>query len=582
MLLVSFYGLATVVVLGTLWLVITALMARSKLDDLDNRFAQVRAFVAAGDVAAARKAAEQIPSDAQAVHDLTTGPAWWTAAQIPLLGEPVEVARGTAAATGTIGTQVVPELVRVSKEIDPNRVRAAGNRVDLAALDRAAPVLQRAATSMGTAVRRIDALPASTWFGAVDRGRATLTTTMHELQGYVDAAARVSRVLPTMLGEDRPQRYFVGLQNEAELRGTGGLPGAFAIAVADQGVVRFVRFESNAALRAPGRGNLFASGVRFGRDYQQAYGRSLPTQSFYNSNVSPDFRYAARIWAGMYEKLSGQRIDGVLALDPTVLAYFLAGTGPVTARGQVVSAQNVVALLQRDQYQIFRDDFTGRKEFVVDVLRAVSQKVTSGAGSGLAMLQAATASADQQRLLAWSRDPEVQRAIVETHYGGTLPPASRALAGLVLNNASGGKIDFYLTRELAYTRTGCGSSRDIVATVKLTNNAPASGLPPYVVGRADDPPPGAKPGDVRQVMDFYASAGAQLLGVTMDGRRTSAAELRDLGRPLFRMELEIPRGTTRTIILHLREPAGDGRPAVVWQQPGVTPLAVTTEQQSCG
>lgn len=577
---VGLLAAAGLLLLGLIWIGVTALLARNALQDLDTRYDRLQTAISDGDIARARAIAADIPAVAERAHDLTTGPAWWTAAQLPYFGEPVEVARGVAAASGRVGTEVVPNLLEVADAIDPAALRVGGSGIKIEPLLAAAPRLRTAATTVNAVVADLRGLPTDTWLSAVDTGRSRIGATLLSVRGYVDAASRVSRVLPQMLGAKRPQTYFIGLQNEAELRGTGGLPGAFAIATTRGGALRFDRFESNAAFNPPGPSNLIPTGLDFGPEYRATYGASEPTSSFVNSNVSPHFPYTAQIWATMWQRVSGQRVDGVIALDPTALAYFLLGTGPTTVRGVPITAQNVVSLLQRDQYSLFAERFIDRKTFVVDVLRAVSRKLEAGSGSGLSLLRAATRSAQEQRLLAWSRDATVERALVETNFAGALPPPNRPLAGLVLNNASAGKIDFYLTRSLQYVRTGCGANRDVVATIELANNAPASGLPAEVANRADTPPRGARPGDVRQIVDFYASRGAQLLSVTVDDRRAEATQLTERDRPVYRFDLEIPRGTTRTIVLHLTEPAGVGS-AVIWRQPGVTPLTVDERQQDC-
>jgi hypothetical protein len=46
------------------------------------------------------------------------------------------------------------------------------------------------------------------------------------------------------------------------------------------------------------------------------------------------------------------------------------------------------------------------------------------------------------------------------------------------------------------------------------------------------------------------------------------------------MDLELPRGTSRTIVLHLSEPSGTGAP-VVLRQPLVHPLDVTLLDAVC-
>jgi hypothetical protein len=53
-----------------------------------------------------------------------------------------------------------------------------------------------------------------------------------------------------------------------------------------------------------------------------------------------------------------------------------------------------------------------------------------------------------------------------------------------------------------------------------------------------------------------------------------------LGHPVYTVGVEIPRGTARTIVIHLREPTGTGAP-IVLRQPLVRPLHVTLEHAVC-
>src|SRR6185437_9172373 len=311
---------------------------------------------------------------------------------------------------------------------------------------------------------------------------------------------------------------------------------------------------------------LIDTGLDFGPGYTHAYGPSEPARSFPNSNVSPNFPYAAQIWARMWEKVSGQHLDGAIAVDPAVLGYLLGATGPVTVpTGQSVTAQNIVTLVERDEYTLFSDN-NARKDFVVSILKATSNKLISGAGGATQIAKAMVTASEQQRLLVWSADPAVQKVLAATSYAGAIPNDKRPLSAVVLNNTSGGKLDFYLTRTIDYHRSGCGSSRDVLVTITLKNNAPASGLPSYVTGRLDAAPPDAKPGDYSTLLDYYATAGAQLLSVTVNNQPATAGLDTDLGHPIFRMPLELPRGRTQTIVLHLQEPAGSGTPRL-WVQP---------------
>jgi len=572
--------LGGLVMLGVVWIAITGYLAREQVKRLEANLQQVAGLVSAGRIDQARQVAADIPAIAERAHRLTSGPAWWIGANVPYVGAPLDVIRGATGAGYHVGVQGVPDLLRIAATLDPTKLRTSGATINTAALVASAPQLSSIAATLHTAVADIDRLPHSTWLSGVDRRRASLSTQLRSISGYIDAAARAAKALPVMLGDDRPKRYFVGLQNEAELRGTGGLPGAFAIVVATHGTVKFTHFASDGELLPAASGQLIETGLNFGPEYAAAYLASEPTRLFVNSNVSPHFPYAARIWARMWEKTSGEHVDGAIGLDPTVLGYILAATGPVALPGGVqLTAENVVSLTQRDEYTMFSDNLQ-RKAFLVSILEAASNRLTSGAGSATQLARLFSLASRQQRLLVWSADTRVQKLLAQTNYAGAIPRGDQPLVGLTLNNSAAGKLDYYLARSLTYDRSGCGPTRDVLVTIALSNNSPGTGLPLYVNGRLDKHAYPVRPGDNRTLLDYYASTGAQLLSAARNGVPTTVSVEHSLGHPIYRLDVELPRGTTQTIVLHLREPAGKGEPKV-WQQPGVTPLGVTFNNQSC-
>jgi hypothetical protein len=567
-------------VLSILWIVVTGLLARQQVQKLEDRLQTVKFYVAQGKLTDAQREAAGIPSLAKRAHLLTSGPAWWAISAVPYLGDPFDVMRGATAAGKFVGTNGVSTLLHIANTLDPRTLRASGNTVRLSPLQQAAPQLEQAAQQLDRAIKQVDSLPSKTWFGPVNHARSSFSLQLHSIVGYVDAAANATRILPTMLGNDGTQRYFIAMQNESEMRGTGGLPGAFAIVETQHGKVTFTHFGSDAELLPAATKQRIHTGLDFGKDYDATYGNGDPADYIVNSNLSPNFPYAGQIWSTMWTKVSGQRIDGAMAVDPSALAAFLAVTGPVTLpSGTVVTSDNIVSLTEKDEYSLFSDN-NARKDFLVSILKASSTKLTSGAGSATALARAITTVSNQNRLQVWSSDPSIEKVLAGTSYGGVIPDDDRPLSAMIVNNNAAGKLDYYMVRTLDYSRTGCGPTRDVLATMTITNNAPPFGLPAYVLGRLDIHDSSVQPGDNRTLLDYYATQGAQLLSVTLNGKQATAAVQYDLGHTIFRMDLELPRGQTQTIAMHLQEPAGTGTP-LIWQQPGVTPMLVHAFTQKC-
>lgn len=572
-------AIGLLVLLGAGWLIITGLMARTELNALRAEVRQLRAEISAGDLNAAAQQASEVGGHARRAHSLTTGPAWAVAATIPALGKPAVSARGLAKAAAELGTDALPGLISAKTGIDPATIRNADGSIKLAPITAAAPKIAAAEQSLQAATALIKGLPTHTWLGAIDHARSDLLGQLGGLAPPVQDANIAAHLLPEMLGQNGIKRYFVAFQNTAEARGTGGIPGSYAILEADNGRLSFTTFGSDDDF-----GGISAD-VNLGSDFDQLYGDADPTSKFINSNVSPNFPYTAQIWSAMWEKKSGQHIDGALAIDPTALSYLLAVTGPVTMPDKTtISAGNVVSTVESTEYSKITNPAV-RKTYLNDVSKAVSEQIIhAGGGSTTALVRAAGKAAGQRRLLLWSSDPALERVIGETPLSGTIPQTDQPYVGVSVVNAVGNKLDYYLDRSLVWQGTGCGSGpRTVTATIGLTNNAPASGLTQEVTGSAKFGSrnlAGLRPGDNRLTLSYFATAGAQLESISVDGKAAFASVGSELGHPVYSLLVEVRRGQTTTVVISLVEPASTAAP-IVLQQPLVNPLKVSLAQQPC-
>ncbi len=558
------------------WIVVTGLLARGALAQVRGEVPALRAQLTAGDVTAARHTADEIADHAAHAHTLTTGPIWAGAAGVPG-ADPIRSLRAITTQVDGFAHGALPDLLSATARLDPATLRLPDGRIDLARISAAAPALDRALAGVGTTRHAIATLPAHTWIGSVDTARRDLLDELATVQHAVQSADIAAHVVPPMLGAAGTRRYFVAFQNEAEARGTGGVPGAFAILRADGGRLTFERFGTDS--------QLYVTPVRmaFGTDYDALFRGTRSTDLYVNANLSPHFPYAAQTWAAMWAKRTGEHLDGAIAVDPTLLSYLLDATGPARlADGTVVSASNVVALTQSTVYARFPQpqQSATRKEYLLDIARAVSQRLLSTRADAKGLLAAGAEAAGERRLLIYSADSKIENQLARTTLAGVVPDNSSPYAGLSVVNDGGNKLDYYLERGLSWASSGCGSQRDVTVTIRLRNNAPASGLSPYVTSRTDDHTYAVRPGDNREEISYYATRGAVLQSVRTNGRQDSAEAGVDRGHPVFRLEVEVPRGTTTTVVLHLTEPGGTTPPTVL-RQPLIHPLSVRVEGAHC-
>jgi hypothetical protein len=254
-------------------------------------------------------------------------------------------------------------------------------------------------------------------------------------------------------------------------------------------------------------------------------------------------------------------------------------TGPASLPdGTQVTAANVVSLTQSEVYRRFATNNAARKKFLLQIARAVSHKLISSRPDPTSLLKAAGEAAAQSRLLLWTRDTAVEQRLAPYTISGVVPSFSLPYAGLTIVNGGGDKLSYYLRASFLWRRTGCGAVRDVTATITLRNEAPSHGLPSYVT---DVNGPKVKPGVQRVNVLYYASAGAQVTGVTRNGRPMQVGSAVERGHPVTLFAYDLPIGGTEAFVVHLTEPAGTTAP-VIRAQPMVHPMTVTVDDSSCG
>lgn len=568
--------LALAVVAAIAWLAYTGLRARTELEAVRASAAAMRTDIAAGDMSAARADAESIRLHADTAHDLTTGFVWAGAAAVPLLGEPLDTTRAITSSMHSIADNALPALVTATRTLSPRTLRGPDGRFNVAAIAAVAPSLHRADGVMDSALATINQSSGSTWLGAVNKARTDLINELTPLTNSVHSAGIAASVLPPMLGADGPRNYMVTFENEAELRGLGGLPGAFAILRADHGKLSFVRFESDGELVGQ------SAGIDLGHEFDVLWSGG-PAGEYRNSDESPHFPFAARIWTAMWEHKTGQRLDGAIALDPTTLSYLLAVTGPATLPdGGVVNAANVVSLTQQRVYDVFAKNNAARKRYLLEIARVVAKQLLKSPADPAALVRAAGKAVSQYRLLVWARDPTVEGRLSELPISGSIPPLATPYAGVAIVNTLASKLDYYLHASLQWRSSGCGQLRSVTATITVHNSAPRHGLPKYALGNVGQPGYPTVPGTNRFTIYYYGSSGAALTSTTLAGRPVNAYAGYERGHPVYQVGVTLAPGATQALVFHLSEPAGTGAP-LLRLQPMVNPfVAQVVPEAACG
>ncbi|OGM75157.1 hypothetical protein A2382_04325 [Candidatus Woesebacteria bacterium RIFOXYB1_FULL_38_16] len=179
-------------------------------------------------------------------------------------------------------------------------------------------------------------------------------------------AEKILKELPSLLGKDTPKNYLVLLQNNMELRPTGGFIGSFAT----------ISFSGGKLIDTLVYDVYSADGQLKGYikpPYPiEAY---LNEETWYlrDSNWDPDFAISAKRAEWFLDKTIDRSVDGVIALDLEVVKDLLSETGPLvlSETSEEINAGN---LFEKIHYEIENSFFPGSRK-KVNLLTSLSREL---------------------------------------------------------------------------------------------------------------------------------------------------------------------------------------------------------------
>jgi Protein of unknown function (DUF4012) len=410
-------------------------------------------------------------------------------------------------------------------------------------VDRLVPLTEavtRADQKVADALATVQGSPDSLLVATVRDARALAEEELDSLHDLLNTGSLLLRGLPEFLGTTGERRYFFAAQDPAELRGTGGVIGAYTILTIDDGRFSFAPFRPIQSLPIPPLDEVPPPSAEYAKNYEQFRGDN---RFWLAINLTPDFPTAAVAVLNSYLVAEGEALDGVIFADPFALRALLQVAGPteIPELGIKVTAGNVVPLVTNEAFSLFPEPEI-RKRVLGSVASDVFDGFIRGPQPSLGDLRTLGAALGEGHVLAYSTDPTMEQGLRGTGAGGALPPAAGDFLSVVENSSGANKVDFYQNRSVSYqVRLGGDGSAHALTDIRLTNNAPTSGQPSYVIG----PRPGiSKVGESGQLVNVYCGAGCTLEQAHRDGSRIPLWSGSELGHPFYQDYFRTASGET--------------------------------------
>lgn len=279
----------------------------------------------------------------------------------------------------------------------------------------------------------------------------SVKTQLPVLDALTNRILPTAQLLPSILGYPDSKTYLFLLQNNRELRPTGGFIGTYGILKVDAG--EFTIDTDNIY-------NLDTPASKYVTEPSpDPIARHTTTQNWLmrDINWSPDFPTSARKAEEKYHEEGGaeQDIDGVIAITPTLIESLLGLVGPITVDGTTFTQENFFNKLQYevefgyDENGISDDD---RKEIIGHMSTILMEKLMHMPRNRFSDIwEVITDTIDQKHILVYVDEPLVQELVEQNNWSGEMHDTTGDYVMVVDANLAALKTDEKMERSLAYS-----------------------------------------------------------------------------------------------------------------------------------
>lgn len=549
--------------------------ARGALEEAKSGLSTLSADIQSGDQAKIQATADDITANVAVAAEVVEGPLWNIAARVPFVGQNVDAVQRVTRAVDILVDRALPPGLQFMSAVDFEKLTVEGGGINLEPFRQVQGSIPEIAAAFTDAQAEVAPIDAATLLPEVAEPIAEITTIIDQAAPALGIAEKYLPTLLDIAGSGGTKTYLVIFQNNAEMRATGGNPAASMILTFTDGRLGYVDQASSSTFYEAGTQD---------REYvslpAETTGLYLPTLTRHSQdyNFTPDFPTTAQLFQAVWADTSGAQFDGVISIDPVVLAHMLAVAGPVTlADGEQLTADNAVKVLLSDSYERFPDGATSDL-FFADTAKRVFDHLTTSSWDPMAMLDALEQSAAEQRVYLAFTSPEAQALATELGVDGALPSdnAAQTQIGMYLNDSSVGKLEYHLSS--AITATCDAGARTVTTTMTLHNGITDDVRSNYTLGLRNGSYGIPRTTMMLDVL-YFAPPGAQITQTTPAKGQVSRWERSGVekGNTALSKTVFVPKDETVTVSYTVQLPEGELGPLNLRHTPTARETPVTID-----
>ncbi len=356
-------------------------------------------------------------------------------------------------------------------------------------------------------------------------------------------------VFPKVLAVGTPEkRYMLIMQNDKELRPTGGFMTNYATFKINNGLLQS-DFTSKDMYSIDRTLDAIDATYDF-PDPPEAYRKYLKVERWYarDMNSSPDFITSMDQFlkfynmAGRLNPFEIKSIDGVIGIDTRVIQELLEVTGPVTVSGITYSKDNVVLELEKIASLELREQ-ANRKKVLGDLMEAMLINVfQSDKNLWPKLIDRGVSLALRKHIVIYLFDQDAQTLVEKYNFAGRLIPDTAGDYSMVVStNLGGDKTNWFTSKKVSHTLTREGDKWMRTVKIDYSYPNPEAQFGPFVKRFKD-------------WVRVYAPAGSQFISV--DGSEDGSTTDQELNKTYFTGYVEMGPGESKSLTFKYYLPAG--------------------------
>jgi len=280
------------------------------------------------------------------------------------------------------------------------------------------------------------------------------------------------KLLPALAGYPDTSRFLLILQNNDELRPTGGFIGVYGILETRNGEILTIDTDDSYHIDMPA-----ARSDKWTLEAPEPLKKYLKVEKWYfrDSNWSPDWPTAAAQVASIYQgenEAVGNAVapfTGIVAITPDFVGDLLNLVGPITVRGETYDATNFQPLLQYNVEIAYKDQAISswdRKDIVDELMGELRSRLFKLSADQLSeLVKIIDNNITEKNIQAYFPNAGWQSLGREVGMGGELKQADSDYLMVVDANLGAFKSDAVIKKDISYTLSQ--DDKGLNATVRL-------------------------------------------------------------------------------------------------------------------